>query len=141
MAVAWRFDGIFKADAQTVAKELESIKCTPENIVDYAKSEDTELHKCFEWDDSIAGHKYRCIQAQKVVRSLVITREDTGEKTPIRLLHSEGNRTGEYKPIYVIVRDKDEYQSLLERAMDELRAFKRKYSCLSELEEILELID
>ena len=141
MTVAGKLEGIFKADAQTVAKELESIKCTPENIVDYAKSEDTELHKCFEWDDSIAGHKYRCMQAQKVVRSLVITREDTGEKTPIRLLHSEGNRTGEYKPIYMIVRDKDEYQSLLERALDELRAFKRKYSCLSELEEILELID
>ena len=141
MAVAWRFDGLYKADAQTVANELESIKCTPENIVEYAKDETTELHKCFEWDNSIAGHKYRCIQAQRVVRSLVITREDTGEKTPIRLLHSEGNRTGEYKPIYMIVRDKDEYQSLLERAMDELRAFKRKYSCLSELEEILELID
>lgn len=141
MEATWKIDGLFKANPNTVAEELTSIKCTPENIVDYAQQEDTELHKCFEWDNSIAGHKYRCIQAQKVVRNLVLVKEETKEKTPVRMFYNTGDKTGEYKPIKMILQKEDEYQSLLKQAMEELRAFKKKYSCLSELEEIMELID
>lgn len=141
MKASWKFDGLFKADANTVAKEIESIKATPENIVKYAKSENTELHKCFEWNDSVAGHKYRCLQAQQVVRNLVVVKEETGEKTPIRFFYNTGDRSGEYKPVKMILRNEDEYQALLKRAMEELHSFKKKYSCLSELEEILALID
>lgn len=141
MEATWKIDGLFKANPNTVAEELTSIKCTPENIVGYAHQEDTELHKCFEWDNNIAGHKYRCIQAQQVVRNLVLVKEETKEKTPVRMFYNTGDRTGEYKPIKMILQKEDEYQSLLKQAMEELRAFKKKYSCLSELEEIMELID
>lgn len=141
MKASWKFDGLFKADANTVAKEIESIKATPENIVKYAKSESTELHKCFEWNDSVAGHKYRCIQAQQIVRNLVVVKEETEEKTPIRFFYNTGDGSGEYKPVKMILRNEDEYQALLKRAMEELHSFKKKYSCLSELEEILALID
>lgn len=141
MKASWKFDGLFKADANTVAKEIESIKATPENIVQFAKSENTELHKCFEWNDSVAGHKYRCIQAQQVIRNLVVVKEETEEKTPIRFFYNTGDRSGEYKPVKMILKNENEYQSLLKRAMEELYSFKKKYSCLSELEEILALID
>lgn len=141
MEATWKIDGLFKANPNTVAEELTSIKCTPENIVGYAQQEDTELHKCFEWDNNIAGHKYRCIQAQQVVRNLVLVKEETKEKTSVRMFYNTGDRTGEYKPIKMILQKEDEYQSLLKQAMEELRAFKKKYSCLSELEEIMELID
>jgi hypothetical protein len=40
-----------------------------------------------------------------------------------------------------MVRDEDEYRKLLEQAYAELHSFKQKYSCLSELANILELID
>lgn len=141
MKASWKLDGLFKADANTVAKEIESIKATPENIVEYAESESTELHKCFEWNDSVAGHKYRCIQAQQVVRNLVVVKEEIEEKTPIRFFYNTGDRSGEYKPVKMILKNEDEYQALLKRAMEELHSFKKKYSCLSELEEILVLID
>lgn len=140
MQAAWKVSGLYKADAQAVATELSAIKCTPENIVEYAKDEGSELHKCFEWDDTIAGHKYRCIQAQQVVRSLVIVREETQEKTPLRLFYNTGDRTGEYKPVKLVMQNQDEYQSLLQKAMNELRAFKQKYGFLTELEEIMSLI-
>lgn len=141
MKASWKFDGLFKADANTVAKEIESIKATPENIVQFAKSENTELHKCFEWNDSVAGHKYRCIQAQQIVRNLVVVKEETEEKTPIRFFYNTGDRSGEYKPVKMILKNDDEYQALLKMAMEELRSFKKKYSYLSELEEIFVLID
>lgn len=38
------------------------------------------------------------------------------------------------------MRKEDEYKNLLNKAQEELRAFKKKYSYLTELEEILSLI-
>ena len=63
------------------------------------------------------------------------------EKTNIRLLVNDGTNTNTYKPIRFVVKKQDEYEQLLEKARAELQAFKRKYSNLSELEEILSLID
>lgn len=140
MKAAWNINGIFKADAEKVSDELSAIKCTPSNVVEHARNPKTELHKCFEWNDSIAGEKYREHQAQQVIRNLVIIKEETEEKTPIRLFYNTGDRTGEYKPVQLVMRKEDEYKNLLNKAQEELRVFKKKYHCLTELEEILSLI-
>jgi hypothetical protein len=133
----------FKADAQRVAEEIQQIgnDVTPQQIVDRAKDEASELHKCFEWDNEKAADKYRLYQARQVVCHLVI--KDSVEKPdsqPIRVFHKTDSTEG-YKPFTLIVKDPDEYSKLLERARMELRAFKSKYHSLSELEEIMALID
>lgn len=135
--------GLFKADPQKVAQEILSLgdNVKPEQIVERAKDASSELHKCFEWDNKKAADKYRLYQARQVVCHLVI--EESVEKNndaPIRLLHKTEAAEG-YKPFSLIVKDPDEYSKLLERARSELRAFKAKYHSLSELEEILALID
>lgn len=59
IAATWKTgtDGLYKADAQKVAEEILSIgeSATPAQIVDRAKDESAELHKCFEWDDTAAA--------------------------------------------------------------------------------------
>ena len=62
----------FNADAQKVGKELENIEqLTNKNVLDYAENTiDSELHKCFEWDNNIASEKYRLIQATKIISSI-----------------------------------------------------------------------
>ena len=110
-------------------------------MLEKARNENTELHKCFEWDDAIASEKYRLIQARDVIRFLVIEEETVPTDRPeVRLMYKTDNATG-YKPIKVIMQDKTEYEKLLERAWAELRAFKAKYAMLTELEEIFSLID
>lgn len=149
MGAAWKIDGFYKADATKVENELDDLRnslgkdYTPSDIVQKAKDENSEMHSCFEWDDSIAGEKYRESQARNMLRLLVITKEDKGEtkKTNIRVVVSTGKRDNTYTPTKLIVKKQDEYEALLERAMSELRAFKQKYSTLSELEEIMSLID
>lgn len=134
--------GFYKADANKVYEEIVSIgdDVKPEQIVDKARDIDTELHKCFEWDDAVAGEKYRVIQAREIVRLLVVEEEEPPTDRPeIRTLHKTDDKSG-YKPIEIIVQKKDEYALLLERAWAELRAFKAKYAMLSELEEIMALI-
>lgn len=139
MAVAWSYK-LFKADAEKVYSDIERIKeKTPQNLVDYAaKHPKSELHKCFTWDDTKAANEYRKNEARQVLRLLVFVDEKEEEPTKIRVLQKT---TETYEPVKMILRDKDEYKALLERAKAELKAFKERYKNLVELEEILSLID
>ena len=144
MKGAWKVDGFYKANASKVLDELSELgdEYSLSDVVKKAKDENSEMHSIFEWDDSIAGEEYRKIQAGKMVRNLVIVRNDeTEEKTNVRYFVSTGKRDSTYTPTRLIIRNQDAYEKLLERAYAELRAFKEKYSTLSEFDEILALID
>lgn len=144
MTAKWKYDNLIKADANQIASEIEEIgeEVTAAQIVEKARDERSELHKCFEWDDSIAAEKYRLEQARYILRVLVIQHpeEDKAENPPIRYFQKTNNNEG-FKPSKIIFHKQDEYQALLKRAWEELRAFKQKYSMLQELDEILALID
>jgi hypothetical protein len=48
---------------------------TPDRVIHYARNEKAALHESFEWDDTVAGHKYRIQQANALIRiHCVITR-------------------------------------------------------------------
>lgn len=138
------YEGI---DANRIVDELLSIgdKFTPKQIVDKARDPNTELHKCFEWNDSIAAEKYRIRQASAVVHSIKIayidTKTNTTKVTPIRMFSMPEKRNGSYAPTEVILKQVDQYQMLLNKALDELRAFKTRYKSLSELQEVFDAID
>ena len=141
----WRTPGIFKADAQKVCDELREIgeEFTPEEIVDAARDEETELHKCFEWDDKKAAHGYRLQQARILTSQLVFKREvkdDAPPPAPVRVFNKTDNNGG-YKIPERTFKVQEEYEALLQRALAELHAFKVKYAALKELDFILELID
>lgn len=113
---------------------------SPAQIVDYARKPNTELHRCFTWNDAEAANKYRIFEARQVVCNLII-RKENGEKqkpTPIRLFHKIEN--GHYKPLTLIVQNEDEYELLLRQCKEALESLKRKYSSLSEYQEIWDLI-
>lgn len=144
MKGAWKVEGFYKADASKVLDELSELgdEYSLSDVVEKAKDKNSEMHSIFEWDDSVAGEEYRKIQAGRMVRNLVIVRNDeTDEKTNVRYFVSTGKRDSTYTPTRLVIRNQDAYEELLERAYAELRAFKEKYSTLSELEEILALID
>lgn len=144
--IKWKV-GIFKADPEKCYEEIQSVgdEVTPEQVLDKAKDESSELHKCFDWNDSSAAEKYRMHQARLVLNTLIVVKQDVSKKeepVQFRVMMKNDNASGSgYKQTLIMVRDEDEYQKLLEQARRELRAFKQKYSCLSELAEILALID
>lgn len=136
------FASLYKGvDAEKVASEIEAIgeSVTPAEILDRARDKSTELHKCFEWDDTVAAERFRLQQARQIVCHLVIKEVD--EDKPEYRFFQMPDRSEGYKPITFIMRDKTEYEKLLAQAREELRIFKQKYHNLSELEEILALID
>lgn len=139
----WRKGARFTADPELVASEIMAIgdEVSPRDVLEVARDEDTELHKCFEWDDTVAAERYRLTQAREVIRFLVIKEEQVPVERPeVRFFYKIDTERG-YEPTHIIVRDEDKYKALLEQAYAELRRFKAKYSMLEELSEIFELID
>lgn len=144
---AWKSGfGFYHADAQIVAEEILSIgeEATPKQILDKGRDKNTELHKCFEWDDSIAAEKFRLEQAKDIVSKLVFIRseEQANRNMPeVRVFHKTSNTSDSgYKTLMTIVRDEDEYKKMLQQAYADLHALKVKYSYLQELDYILSLI-
>ena len=139
MQAEWKIKGIYKADAQKVADEIGDGKVTPQEVLEKARDENSELHKCFEWDDAVAGENWRKQQARMIVCNLVYVDNEKKEPSKLRVFYQSEER--EYKPVKFTLQKKDEYQELLERALKELHAFKEKYKMLTELDEIMKLID
>lgn len=146
--IKWSLKDIFKADAQKCYEEIQEIgdEVKPEQVLERAKDKKSELHKCFEWDNSIAAEKYRVFQARQVINHLIVVKRevDDEEKEPVQfrvMMKNDRSEMSGYKQTIVMVKDEDEYRKLLEQAYAELHAFKKKYQCLSELSEILALID
>ena len=141
--VEWKIKGLYKADAEAVYKEITALgdSFSPADIVEAARNESSELHKCFEWDDSIAAEKYREHQARLVITQLVV-RTETTDNTPVSVrVISSANVVNSYMPTKMLIRSEPEYADLLERAKRELRAFQQKYITVVELQDIFAMID
>ena len=137
-------------DPQVVADEIFSISDSPtaEQIVNMASDPDKESYKLFDWDDAVAGPKWRKEQARLVMRSLKVefiqdTNLDVEPKkfTPCRLFYGNPIESEGFVAITKIMGNKDMYQQLLERAKMEIKSFRKKYAMLKELEALFEMID
>lgn len=145
LVAKWKsgFESIHHADAQKVAKEIMSIgdSATPEQIVEKAKKKNTELHKCFTWDDGEAANKWRLHEARQIVCHLMVKNEDRKEKQPELRFFMKAESNNGYQPTQVIFRNEDSYNQLIQKALGELTAFRRKYTFLSDRKEMIELIN
>lgn len=139
MQVEWKIKGIYKADAAKVADEIGSEKITPEQVLEKARNKDSELHKCFEWDDSIAAEKYRLTQARGILLNLYYVPKNK-ESEPVRKF-SLTNERKVYQDTRTFLVQEDEYQGMLRRAKAELESFKRKYHTLTELQQVFEAME
>lgn len=139
---AWKPGSRYGADAQKVADEISSIgdSATPAQILDKARDKNSELHKCFDWNDAEAAEKWRLQQARLVVCNLIYKETIRESASPVRLFFKTDGESG-YKSTSLILQNKDEYQKLLSRALAELNSFKTKYKTLSELDGVFDAID
>ena len=146
--IKWSLKDIFKADATKCYEEIQEIgeEVKPEQVIERAKDKGSELHKCFDWNNSVAADKWRLHQARSVLNHLIVIKHEVDDEKsePVQfrvMMKNDRSESSGYKQTIVMVKDEDEYKKLLEQAYSELRAFKQKYQCLSELSEILALID
>lgn len=142
MSTKWGFYK-FKGDAQRCYEEIQTLGAsyTPEMIVDLARDESTELHKCFDWDNDIAAEKWRKQQARLICISLTVEVErKPGVTQEYRVIQHDRDEQA-YKPVVFMLRQPEEYERLLKQAKAEMAAFRKRYQSIKELSEVIEEIE
>lgn len=146
MTYKWSM-GVFRGDANKVGKELEGIEKESEltnyNVLDFAKRNTrSELNKCFEWNDTIAGEKYRLVQANQLLQSISIVISDTEpeEVTKAFVNIKTKEETRIFKNIVSVIENDEEYSQLKEKAKRDFISYKNKYDKILKLKDLKSII-
>lgn len=121
---------------------------TPENLLESSRPEEAVMHKCFEWDDSVAAERYRKQQAYSMISNLikvVIRHESKPEssseiKTRAVVNVSSDRGKGRFVSVERAMSDGEMHEIVLRNAIRELEEFKAKYRNLRELKEVFEAL-
>ena len=141
--------------AEKVALHLQKLEeekgsVTREDFLDSARPEDSEMHKLFEWDDSIAAEKYRLEQSNKIIHSIKITVKEQEDKEPVTMSafvipgYTEGKAVGPkggYINIRKAVDNVDTRAEILNDARKSTRWFMDKYRAITELSEVISAME
>lgn len=139
----------YPVSAETVGKYCREIEerdgaITKKALVESARDSESEIHGLFEWDDKIAGEKYRLYQAGVVLSSLKITVTTTSqEPAKVRgfIQTSREDQVAQYRNVTVALSQETTRKSVLEIAKKELFMFAEKYRLLKELSGVLSEIE
>lgn len=146
---SWKCVGVgyFSADAQLVGEELEKLEFAGElnadEVLKFARNNpESETYKCFEWDNTIAGEKYRRLQASSILSSISVkVKEEPVETQRVYVSVKtalDDKRT--FKNIKEVLKNDEEYQQLIDRAKLEFINCKEKYDSLLEKDDLKEVI-
>lgn len=108
-----------------------------EDVLNYAQNPNTELYKCFEWNDTEAANEYRLIQARVLIRVAVVIEPRTQQKIKAYVqLKSEAAQKLGYRAMIEVLDDEILKQELLSDALKDLQKFQEKYDDLREVVEL-----
>ena len=136
VAHKWR-NGRWKTDPDVAAEELIRIRAkhgelTAKGTVDEARDEKSPLHPEFEWDDGVAGEKYRINQASSLIRSIVVV-EDKDRPEFIAWCRVDGKIGGEYLPSEIVVQKPDLFAGAIRRLTSEIAGAQHSLNDLQNL--------
>lgn len=107
---------------------------SPSLVVEAAKPKTHPLHNYFEWNDEVAGAKYRIVQAEDLIRSVkVVYTDKAGMPQSIRWWHPvRSDSPSVYDPLDVISENEVSMAVLIRQADRDWKMMKRRYGHLSE---------
>lgn len=136
---AWRSGRSRGGNVQEIGAELDTIQqtrggVTPADVVEVARSPDSAMHRCFEWNDSKAATKYRHDQARNLVRSVIVKTEKKPNGAPM-FIHTSDEEIGpRYMAASVIVDRPDLIAMARAHAAGYLRTARQRLTEIEELE-------
>lgn len=96
----WALDGMFKADANKVGREIDKLRgkdggVETKTVVEWARKHPrSALHKCFNWDVDKAAQHYWEHTAGKILRTLRIVTKSRGKSKTHRVNVSVRRNSG-----------------------------------------------
>jgi hypothetical protein len=102
---------------------------TPRRLLEVARPESHPLHDRFEWNDSVAGEKYRLVQARDLIKSVKLRMIDANnEQLVVPEFVSVTRPTGTaYESVETISQDPMLSAIVLREAEREWKIFERRY--------------
>lgn len=145
MVYEWRTGSHHKTDPQKAGMVFEELakegRLNAPTLVDVSRPEEAPLHKEFEWKDDIAAEEWRKHQARNLINAIVIREEEKEEAIPVRAFFIVEERSGNYEPTTVILRDEKKTESLKDQCLRELAAFQQKYAAVLEAAKVFGVLE
>ncbi|MBO9108723.1 hypothetical protein J5288_08410 [Agrobacterium sp. S2/73] len=147
-----RFQPGAEKDAKLVGEHIEMLRkrfkgeLTPQDILEDARHDNSPLHSFFEWNDGEAAEAYRLQQARGLIRAVVAVYV-SDDKPAVRqkaYVHVPEPGAPHYREASHAMSQTKTRNMVLDRAWNELKAWKARYKDLQEfagLVDIIELID
>ena len=105
-------------------------RLTAEIVVEAATPASHPLHNRFEWDNDVAGHKYRLRQAADMIREIEVN--FVVDETPVRVREWHAvRRDSTYEPIGDVIEDEFSTQLMLRQAEREWTQLWERYQDLA----------
>lgn len=150
---AWRVNK-YPVDAQEAGEYIKEMHrqrgcVTAQTVLEASRDTEALLHPCFEWSDTAAAEAYRLEQARHLIGNLVTVKVE-GEKSDKRPSTETATRAfvsvsqvpsvARFVPIREAMANAITRKTVLDNALQELRAFQRKYDTLTELQPVFAAI-
>lgn len=137
-------------DSRVIARELqrlcnEGVALTPRNVVSVARNADHPLHRYFEWNNTVAGARWREHQALKMIMALHTFKVVTGSTRNVvadgaafklRSVLPKRDGSTEFIPRNQALADPENRERLVRAFLAELQSWIWKTADISELEPI-----
>ena len=127
-------------DPQVIGERIEVLRkehsggITAQDLVDDGKRKRSPFYPLFEWDDTVAGAKYRLEQARHVLRVIQIVKPNAPTIRAFHVVDVKGRRA--YTSIQRVMSVKALRQQVLQRAYDELQDWHKRYQDLEEFAKV-----
>lgn len=115
-------------------------RLTPVLVVDTARDPAHPLHARFEWNDTVAGEKYRLEQASQLLRVVKLPDDPTRPKDLRAFVAVKGKDThrADYVPTEVCLADPMLRRIVLADMEREWRIFRRRYEHMAEFAALIQ---
>jgi hypothetical protein len=115
-----------------------------EDVHEFARNNvESALHAKLPWDDSVAAHQWRLHLIRQIIRVNVIVLPNRSEpvRAYVSLTPDRRKAGGGYSSLVEVLSDEDRRRQMLDDALAELNAIRRKYAIVEELSGVFAAID
>lgn len=136
--------GIPSTKIQLLKSKLEEIEKTkgliqPIDLINEARPEGSPFHDMFEWDNEVAGDKFRLWQSRFYIGQIRVEIEEKRMPAFMNVMVETGDvRTRGYKSFNAIVSQPTLLEQIINTAIKEISYFQEKYKDIKELSEVID---
>ena len=148
MDYKWATGAVVAVKATVAAAELARIAAErdglrADDIVEESRPANAPLHRCFEWDDTLAAQKYRHDQAGYIIRHIIVVEDDGAReyRAFVNVKTSVADVDRVYLPTVTALAEPEYRKQVLQGALREIESWRRRYAEYAELSKILMAVE